>query len=303
VLECAAELNYVANRWARSLVTNKSFMIGIVIPDISHTFFAEITRGVEETLDPEGYDLLLCHSRGDSEREKSEIDVLVGSRVDGLIVASEQPANSPEIFLSLQARAVPFVLVDRFFPELDCPWVRADDVNVGRIATEHLIALGHTRIGHIGGPPVSTARLREKGYREALAGKGIGVEERWMVQGSFTRKSGREAMRHFLAMDSRPTAIFTANDPMAIGAVEVCREAGLSVPGDISIVGAGDIEGSVALNPFLTTVDWPRLELGRTAARMLLDLVRDDAPLGAATKTFTPSLIVRTSSGPPPAGK
>ena len=303
VLDCAAELNYVPNRWARSLVTNKSFMIGIVIPDISHTFFAEITRGVEDTLDREGYDLLLCHSRGDPEREKSEIDVLVGSRVDGLIVASEQPADSPESFINLRARNVPFVLIDRFFPDLDCPWVRADDASAGRIATEHLIGLGHSRIGHIRGPRVSPALLREQGYRDALRDNGISVQERWTAQGKFTRQSGRDAMRRLLAMDSRPTAIFTANDPMAIGAVEACREAGLSVPGDISIVGAGDIEGSVALNPFLTTVDWPRLELGRTAARMLLELVRDDGPLEAATKAFTPSLVVRGSSGPPPAGE
>ena len=215
VLDCAAELNYVPNRWARSLVTNKSFMIGIVIPDISHTFFAEITRGVEETLDPEGYDLLLCHSRGDPEREKSEIDVLVGSRVDGLIVASPSPDRLAELL---------------------------DDARAGRIATEHLIALGHSRIGHISGPRVSPALLREQGYRDALRDNGISVQERWTAQGKFTRQSGRDAMRRLLALESRPTAIFTANDPMAIGAVEVCREAGLSVPGDISIVGAGDIE-------------------------------------------------------------
>ena len=299
VIDCAAELNYVPNRWARSLVTNKSFMIGIVIPDISHTFFAEITRGVEETLDREGYDLLLCHSRGDPERERAEIDMLVGSRVDGLIVASEQPADSPQSFVTLKRRNIPFVLVDRFFPSLKCPWVRADDMKAGRIATEHLIGLGHSRIGHIRGPAVSAALLREQGYREALRAHGISLDRKWILKGNFTRDSGREAMRGFLGMESRPTAVFTANDPMAIGAVEACREAGLSVPEDVSIVGAGDIEGSVSLSPFLTTVDWPRQEMGRTAARILLDILRDQGPLGAPTSTFTPSLVVRRSAGPP----
>ena len=299
VIDCAAELNYVPNRWARSLVTNKSFMIGIVIPDISHTFFAEITRGVEETLDLEGYDLLLCHSRGDPERERAEIDMLVGSRVDGLIVASEQPADFPETFLNLKERNVPFVLIDRFFPTLACPWVRTDDLRAGKIATEHLIELGHTQIAHVKGPAVSAALLREEGYREALRANGIAFDENWTVEGDFTRESGRGAMRRLLAMDPKPTAVFTANDPMAIGAVEACREAGLSVPEDISIVGAGDIEGSVSLSPFLTTIDWPRQEMGRTAARILLDMLRDHGPLRVATKVFTPSLVARRSSGPP----
>src|SRR5712692_8535768 len=149
VLRCAAALGYQPNRWARSLVTQKSSIVGVVIPDISHSFFAEITCGVEEVVEKDGYDILLCHSRGDPAKERAEINTLTGSRVAGLIVASVQPEKSPGPFAGLKEREIPFVLVDRFFPKFDFPSVRVDDQAVGRLATECLIQLGHRRIAHI----------------------------------------------------------------------------------------------------------------------------------------------------------
>ncbi len=299
VLQAAQQLNYKPNRWARSLVTQKSHIIGIVIPDISHMFFAEIARGVEETIDSEGYDLLLCHSRRDPERERHELDMLMGSRVDGLIVASEQPQDDPRTFLELQERGVPFVLIDRFFRRLDCPYVGVNDRAVGRLATEHLIQLGHTCIAHILGPAVSTGLLRYQGYLKAMKAHGIAVNPDWVVQGSFDNDSGREAMLRLLAGKQRPTAIFAANDPSAIGVIEACREAGLRIPADISIVGAGNIEGAIHPSPFLTTADWPRLELGRTAAKMLLGLITRGQAGSAQRKIFSPRILMRQSTGPP----
>jgi LacI family transcriptional regulator len=258
VLECAAALGYRPNRWARSLVTSRSSIIGVIIPDISHSYFAEITGGIEEMVEKTGYDLLLCHSGMDPARERAEIDTLIGSRVDGLIIASEQPEDAPESFAELKKRKIPFVLIDRFFADTSFPSVRVDDEEVGRLATRCLIDLGHKRIGYIHGRALSPASLRHRGYRDALKEGGIAYRKELIESGNFDIQSGREAMKRLLQLKSPPTAVFAANDPMAIGAVYACRDAGLDVPLDISIVGAGNIEGAHHPNPFLTTVDWPR---------------------------------------------
>src|SRR3954468_15201020 len=168
VLSCAEELGYRPNRWARSLVTSRSSIIGVIIPDIGHSYFAEITGGIEEVVEKAGYDLLLCHSGMDPARERAEIDTLIGSKVDGLIIASEQPQDAPQSFVDLRKRKIPFVLIDRFFSDPPFPAVLVDDHEVGRLATKCLIDLGHRRIGFIHGRGLSPASLRYKGYRDAL---------------------------------------------------------------------------------------------------------------------------------------
>jgi LacI family transcriptional regulator len=299
VLRCAGDLGYHPNRWARSLVTRRSSIMGVVIPDIAHSYYAEITRGVEEVADQAGYKLLLCHSSMDPRKERAEIDTLVGARVEGLIVASEQPETSPEIFLSLRKMGIPFVLVDRFFPGHDLPSVRVDDMAVGRLATGYLLGLGHRRIAHIRGPHLSPATLRYRGYLDALRKHGIRANKEWIVPGKFDIESGREAMNRLLDLKQRPTAVFAANDPMAIGAAYACRDLGLAVPGDISIVGAGNIEGAHHPNPFLTTVDWPRVELGRAAVGLLLAAIANPEHRQSRVEIFEPRLLSRQSTAPP----
>ncbi len=295
VLERARELGYRPNRWARSLVTRRSSIIGVVIPDIEHSFFAEITAGVEEIIEPAGYNLLLCHSRGDIARETSALSMLVGSHVDGLIVATVHPALEAEEFVRLREMGIPFVLIDRLYPKEEFWGVGVDDRAVGRLATEHLIDLNHRRIAHICGPSLSPGLLRHKGYLSALKKHGIEANRDWILRGTFYADSGGEAMRRLLETRPRPTAVFAANDPMAIGAVYACRDAGLRVPEDISVIGAGNIEGSLHPNPFLTTVDWPRQDLGRTAARMLLNAIKHPRHRPETT-LFEPRVLVRQSA-------
>ena len=299
VLRCASEVGYQPHRWARSLVTRRSSIIGVVIPEISHSFFSEMTCGVEEVLDRAGYDILLCHSRNNPEKEKEEINTLVGSMVAGLIVASVQPERSPGPMVDLARREIPFVLVDRFFPRYAYASVRVDDQAVGRLATSCLIDLGHQRIAHIQGPPVSPASYRLRGYQETLKAAGLAIRKEWIVPGSFDIESGGNAMRKLLATDTRPTAVFAANDPMAVGAVKACREAGLRVPEDISIVGAGNIEGQNDPSPFLTTLDWPREGLGRLAATLLLAAIENPAGKEREVRVLEPRLLVRQSTSPP----
>jgi DNA-binding LacI/PurR family transcriptional regulator len=296
VLRCARELNYRPHVWARSLVTRKSSIVGIVIPDIAHSYFAEITRGVEEVLERAGYDLLLCHSSMDPRRESSEIDTLIGSRAAGLIVASEQAEREPGVFVELRNNHIPFVLVDRFFPGRDFAAVRVDDAAVGRLATEHLIELGHRAIAHIQGQRLSPGSLRYRGYLAALRKHGIAVDKRFVARGAFNIESGRTAMAQLLELSPRPTAVFAANDPMAIGAVYACRDAGLRVPQDVSIVGAGNIEGVHHPNPFLTTVDWPRIDLGRAAAELLLQLIAGPEQKKVTNQVLAPTLLNRQST-------
>lgn len=296
IIGAAQQMGYRPNRWARSLVNRRSWIIGIVIPDISHGYFAEITGGIEPITEAAGYDLLLCHSRRDAARERQEINMLLESRVDGLIVASEQ--EKPEHFRQLLRQKTPFVLIDRIFTGLRAPSVRVDDALAGRMATEYLIRLGHRRIAYLRGPRVSTSELRFEGYRQALRQRRLPLSQELISSGAYDIATGDEAMRKLLRARPRPTAVFAANDPMAFGAIMACKAAGLSVPGDISIIGAGNVEGDDHPNPFLTTMDWPRHEFGGAAAKLLLRQMSDP---GQAPKNviYKPKLLVRQTTAAP----
>jgi LacI family transcriptional regulator len=298
-VECAGRIGYRPHRWARSLVTQRSYMVGVIVPEIAHSFFAEIINGIEDILEKSGYDILLCHSRSDPERERNEIQALIGGRMDGLIVAPEQPEKSPEPFVDLRRLKIPFVLVDRFFPGWEFSCVRLDDLEAGFLATKFLIELGHRRIAHISGPDLSTASLRRRGFLKALRQFGFEHDRRSIVAAPFGIDEGRAAMKKLLRLEPRLTAVFAANDPQAIGAIYACREAGLRVPEDISIIGAGNIEGVYHPNPFLTTIDWPRQELGRAAAQVLLSAIGNPKTSQPEIRVFPPELLIRHTTAPP----
>jgi LacI family transcriptional regulator len=296
VLDYAQLCNYRPNRWARSLVTRTSKIIGVVVPDISHSFFSEVTRSFQEVIERYGYDLMLCHTHADSGRERAAIEMLLGSRADGLLVASTLPEDDPGIFLELHQSGMPFVLLDRYFPQLGCTTVRTDDREVGRIATQHLIDLGHRAIAHIQGPSVSVARLRFEGYRDAMTQNGLPIRDQWVEPSSFEFAGGLAAMSRLLACAPRPTAVFASNDPTALGAIHECRNRGLDVPGDISVIGAGSIEMQYHPNPFLTTIGWSTRELGEKAAELLLNSIANEPSSSASEWVSVPHLIARQST-------
>jgi LacI family transcriptional regulator len=298
VLERAREMNYRPNRWARSLVTQKSLVIGLVVPDISHAFFADIAAGAQEVLEQKGYNLLLCRSNRDSQTELNEIDMLLDSRVAGLIVASEQPETSWQPFGRLKSEGVHFVLIDRTFEGLACDSLTTDDHEVGVLATAHLAEIGHRAIAHVRGPATSTARQRIEGYRQVLQQYGFGENPNWIVPGEFRLDESREAALRLMRETPRPTAIFAASDLSAFGVVAGCRAAGFQVPEDVSVVGVGNIEGDQHPNPFLTTIDWLRREMGREAARVLLQRIGEDRPGAPGVHVFPPRLLVRHSTRP-----
>jgi len=296
VNRCAEVLGYRPNRWARSLVTQRSNMIGVVVPEIAHSFFADVISGIEEVLDKANYDLLLCHSRSDPDRERAEIQTLVGSRIDALIIAPVQPLKSPQLFLDLQKQQVPFVLFDRFFPSYNFSSVRLDDFVAGKLAAEFLIGLGHRRIAHIAGPAISPGILRRQGFLHAMRKANLRVQRDLIARAPFEMNAGQRAAKGLLKRQLAPTAIFAANDPLALGAIYACREAGLRVPEDISIMGAGNIEGIYHPNPFLTTIDWPREELGRMAATYVLENLEHPKSMAPRTHIFEPKILARHST-------
>src|SRR5579872_7014990 len=192
VLARIKELNYQPNWVARSLAGRKTYMIGLVVPDLMHSFFAEIAKGISTTIRPAGYDVVICNSEEDAEVETSEIDRLLARQVDGLILASAQHPSSMEIFERIEARGVPYLLVDRNFAGRNASYVGADDEAIGRLATEHLIARGCRQIAHIASPQTTPGVGRLNGYRQALAAADIAAPESYVVSAT-DDASGYEA--------------------------------------------------------------------------------------------------------------
>jgi LacI family transcriptional regulator len=284
-------MKYRPNQFARALMTKQSYLIGIVVPDLMHSYFAEICRGVEAHARPVGYQNLICSTDEEPRKEMDEIEALL-SRTDGLIVASALSASEAKFYKRLISDGAKIVLIDRVLDGLRCSAVTTDDVQVGRLATEHLIKLGHRKIGHLRGPDVSTAVKRLQGYREAMSKAKLKALVR---NCGFTETDGYAAMQKWIAAGELPSAIFAGNDPAAIGAMAAANEAGLKVPGDIAFVGAGSIHYGDMLRVPVTTVSWSKAEMGQAAAILLLELI--DGKKKSRTITVPPELVIRQSSG------
>jgi LacI family transcriptional regulator, galactose operon repressor len=294
ILAMARKMKYRPNQFARALTTNHSYLIGIVVPDLMHSYFAEICRGVEAHARPVGYQNLICSTDEEARKEMDEIEALL-SRTDGLIVASALSANEAKFYRRLLTEGANIVLIDRLLDGLRCSAVTTDDVHVGRLATEHLIKLGHRKIGHLRGTNVSTSLQRLQGYRESMSKAGLKTLVR---DCGFTESDGHSAMRRWIASGDLPSAIFAANDPAAIGAMAAMSEAGLHVPDDVAFVGAGSIHYGDMLRVPLTTVSWSKAEMGQAAASLLLDLIDGKKKVRRhRTITVAPELVIRQSCG------
>jgi LacI family transcriptional regulator len=300
VLAKVAELGYRPNAVARSLTLRRTNTLGVVIPDLMHSFFVEIVAGIESVVSDRGYGLLLCCSAEAAKKERAELEMLRSRQVDGVVIASANAEGNTKLLQELQALGRGLVMIDRDdHPKVRCHRVLTDDVKVGRLATEHLLANGRRAIAHIAGPAVIHAQRREQGYRDALRTQGVEVKAAWVVPGGFMEDDGYRAMKRLLEDRPRVDAVFAANDPAAIGAMKAVWEAGLSVPDDIAIVGAGNVVHSDLLRVPLTTVSWSKEEMGRRAAELILDQIGPH-PSGPFRRVIVPpELVVRASSGRP----
>jgi DNA-binding LacI/PurR family transcriptional regulator len=291
VLRAARELGYRPNVIARGLVSRRSYSFGLVVPDLRNPFFTDVVSGAERVAAAEGYAVLLCDAAETA--AGSHVDALRDRQIDGIIIDAMGAASlANEAIAGLNV-----VLVDE--PSDTLLNVTSDATAAGRLAAEHLLALGHRRLGFLGpASEIWAFRMRERGFTQALRAAGAAVASRDLRRASATVDGGRVAMQALLAQPSRPTAVFCANDLMALGALKACTAAGVSVPQSLSIVGCDDIEMARLVTPELTTVAVRARELGARAARMLLRLLRGDAVHSA--KPLSVRLVVRGTTARAP---
>lgn len=294
VYQAMRELNYRPNAIARSLRRKKTQNVGMIVPDISYPFLAEVARGVEDAGFELGYNVIVCDSDGDLEREADYIRLLQEKKVDGIVFVAAGESSSH--VQTLIEQGMPVVVCDRDLPGVEVDTVIADNVGSGYQATEHLIDLGHRHIGCIAGPQVlGISNKRGKGYKRALGRYGILVREELIVRGDFRCRGGYEAMRKLLALDEPPTAVFACNDLMAVGAICTASKRRLRIPQDVAIVGCDDIALASFTNPSLSTVAHPKHEMGAMAVEMLVERIKDKSK--PPTRRLLPTDLVIRDSG------
>ena len=294
VFKKAKELNYRPNWVARSLKMQKTQVLGVVVPDLSRSFFTEVMKGIELFLRGTGYHLVVCSTGEDPAKEDDEIAAFISKQVDGLIVASANAPEEKKVWQGMVKSGVPLVLVDRYFEGV--PFVGGDDERIGLIATRHLMQQGYRRIAHLREPNISTAIGRYRGYLRAMHEAKMRVRQDYIVSAEYhNEESGYEGIKQLLALNPRPDAVFAASDPIAIGAMQALQESGLRLPTDFGVIGVGMHRYGEYLRIPLSTVDQHRTEIGRLAASILLGAI-DGKPVPTSPVLIEPTLIVRDSS-------
>ncbi len=289
------ELGYVPSAVARSLKSNTTRTLGMLIPNSSNPYFAEIVRVVEDRCFGAGYTLVLCNTDDEPRRQGVYLQVLSERRIDGLIVVSTgADAELPTMLAGLR---MPTVLVDREIEDPACDLVETAHMQGGLVATRHLLSLGHRRIACIGGPAgLAPSEQRIEGWRMALAEAGQSAESAHLLwHGGFTPQGGYEAMHAIVRSAQRPSAVFVCNDLMAMGALRAAHESGLRVPDELSMVGFDDIELAAYASPPLTTVAQPKARIGALAVDMLLERIDGRRQEGRKV-LLQPELRVRGST-------
>ena len=300
IVSIARRYNYQPNVLAQSLVLGRTKTLGLVITTIVNPFYTELAKGIEDTARSLGYTIFLCSTNFDISLERLYIDMLRSRGVDGIIFTSAH-MHDPNI-TRLVADRFPLILVNRRVSEdavLDrIDYVVVDNVRGGFVAVEHLIKMGHRRIGIISGSPDSSAAVeRLEGARKAFSDYGLDPADLLVFEGDFLKPSGYEAAKKFLGLKNPPTAIFGANDYMALGAYEAILDAGLRVPEDIALIGFNNITFSAMRGIELTTIGQKKYEMGSVAVHILIDRIEGRDGDTVKQITLEPELIVRRSCG------
>jgi LacI family transcriptional regulator len=305
VLRRARELGYRPNLTARSLVTGRSSLVGLLVPDLVHPFFAEVARSLAGALRVRGLYLLICSSEGDPELEREQIEHLLSRRIDAIVVA---PVGQDDDALeSISSSGTPLILLDRQSAIAGAHFVGVNDFQIGLIATDHLISIGCRRIAHLRGPQNSVGLKRLEGYRKALKVAGLPFDPDLVSETSkgdvVSKAQGAKETARFLRLDSPPDGIFCFSDPMAIGAMDVALQAGVSIPKQLAVIGSGNLHYDTSLRVPLSSVDQKSEKIGQRVAEIILRLVLQDKT-GAASKTpidiervvLRPALVPRDST-------
>lgn len=297
VIEAMKAVGYHPNALARSLRRGQTHTIGLILPDSSNPFFAEVGRVIEDEAYKQGYSVVLCNTEGSSEKESHYINVLTEKQMDGIIFLAG--GDRPEPLELLLDQKIFAVLVDEEVPDYTTTVdvVVTDNYGGGFTATEHLIKLGHQRIACITGPsPVTLSAHRVTGYRDALSKNNLQYDPSLVLRGDFHQETGYAQTQVLLAQQERPTAIFACNDLMAMGALRAAFDMGLRVPQDLAIIGFDDIDFASFTIPPLTTIAQPKHEMGRLAIQLLMDRMTNKDHQFEHTCLNT-QLIIRGSCG------
>jgi DNA-binding LacI/PurR family transcriptional regulator len=296
VEEAIAALNYRPSAVARSLSSSRTFTVGMLVSDVANPFYGDVIHGVEDEAITAGYNVLLANTNYNLERGLALIRSLIDRRADGVLIMS---SSASDAWLEELARAaMPAVVLDWARRDIDAVSCVEVDFRPGIVeATAHLLALGHRRLGHVAGPlNLKTSRDRRDAFLDALEAGGVARGRVLVATGELTIEGGREAWCLMREERHTPTAVFCANDLMALGVLSAARAEGLRVPGDLSIIGLDDIWLAAQFDPPLTTVALPRYEIGALSMRMLLDLLRGASP---ERRTVSTSLVLRKSTAAP----
>jgi len=296
VEQAILDLGYVPNVAARSLRSRRTRSLAFVVPDITNAFWTTVARGAEDAAQSHGYSVLLCNTDEDSTKQQRYLDIIVSQRVDGIIIA---PCSTDADQLStLRDHAITTVVIDRRIEDWDVDTVCGDSLSGAYALTRHLLDLGHTRIAMLSGPQdTSTAEDRIAGYRLALEESGIEPDPRLIRRGGYSMPTGRELAGQLFDEGLAPTAIFAANNSIALGVVEAAGARGLHIPADLALVCFDDYPYVASFFPFLTIVAQPAYDMGKEAARLLLDRLESPVPLEPRHLVLPVQLVIRHSCG------
>ncbi|WP_413303858.1 LacI family DNA-binding transcriptional regulator [Bacillus sp. 1P10SD] len=295
VYESMKALNYKPNEIAKSLKVKQSRLIGILISDISNSFISKVVKGIESTLSEKGYNVLLCSTDSDVEKEKEYLEVLMGKRIDGLIISSSGAGNHYDDLLKAK---VPLVFLNRCPEHLPSNMVMTNNIKGAYMATEHLIKHGYKKIAIITGPmQYSTGRDRYIGYKRALEDYAISYHDELVLEGDFTIESGYGLTKEIIESKMKIDAIFISNNSMSLGSYKYIKEQGLKIPQDIALYGFDDPEWADVVDPPLSGITQPAFELGVYAAQKMIDTIQGTCPEIREIKYLDPNMIIRKSCG------
>jgi LacI family transcriptional regulator, repressor for deo operon, udp, cdd, tsx, nupC, and nupG len=300
VAEAVRRTGYTPNLPARMLRAQRTMMVLVVVPDIANPFFSDVLRGIDETLSVHGYGLLIGSLGHDRGKEAQIVDLVQAGQVDGVLLLNGRiPERSGR---SLGETGIDMVALCEAIPGAPFPQVDVDNRGGARAAVAHLVGLGHRRLGYIGGPAANILeRERRAGFCDGLRAARLARSSAQFWPGDFRFATGQDAADAWLALASRPTGVFAANDEMAIGFIKRVRAAGISVPGDVSVIGFDGIDFADYVEPVLTTFRQPRRALGRAGAGLLMRLLAGEAiPAEDAQIRLSVTLLDRDSAGPRP---
>ncbi len=297
IKKIAEKYNFRPNPIAQGLKNNKTKTIGVIVPEITHDFFASAISGIEDIIYKSGYTLILCQSNEEFDREVINIDVLINHRVAGIIASISENTLNGSHFQKVIDRKIPLVFFDRVCNDIETTKVIFDDMKGAFKAVSFLVEKGYKKIAHFAGPKnLSNSKLRCVGYMNALKKNNIQHEKNLILYGGMNEQDGYRSMDKIIKTGKYPDAIFAVNDPVAIGAFQRIKEAGLKIPGDIALVGFSNNKILSLVEPKITTVNQPSFEMGKIAAEVLIKKIESGKLIKNETIVLETELIVRDST-------